>query len=129
MLCIKYLLFEANWEMNLTNTEDKTIINPSVRILALALVLCNVSAYCVLATIAFLLPDKLNWLIDHLDGIAVVIYSSFIISLLLTCFFKISSKQKRNQIALTYAILFIWNLVTFLVYYGLGQIGQDTWLH
>jgi Na+-transporting NADH:ubiquinone oxidoreductase subunit NqrB len=105
-------------------------VNISAKIIALIFGLLNISGYIILVAIFFISESFLDRLITHINGIAILTYGSFIVSLITASIFNIVPKEKKVQTALIYSVLLIFNLLTLLLYYSLGHWSEgDTWLH
>lgn len=105
-------------------------INIIAKLVAIIFGLVNVSVYLILVVTFFLSESLLDKLINHINSIALLTYGSFLISLVTAGAFSIVQKQKKTQTALIYSALLTFNLLTFLLYYGLGHWSEgDTWLH
>lgn len=108
----------------MTVIQDNNTINKNAKAIALTFGIINCSIYVILTTLFFISFKTLDNLIDYIDQIAVVTYGSFLISIITACSYRITTNEKKSQVALIYTALLIFNILTLLIYLGLSNMGS-----
>ena len=108
----------------MTVVHDNNTINKSAKVIALTFGIINCGIYIILTAVFFISFKTIDSLIDYIDQIAVVTYGSFLISIITASSYKITTNEKKNQVALIYAALLIFNILTLLIYLGLSNMGS-----